>query len=130
PSVPVFIRLESLRASTCRDVPNGLLTGLGISVTALGSFFQGSDWGRQAVRRSPQQTSEQKRKESGRLFPLSFLLLAMLCQERFGLAFSLQGVPLLHLFCCRLGLAIDHPRDDFLHHIRRDVPVVVLRKIK
>ena len=59
--------------------------------------------------------------------PLSGALTG-LCEKRFGLGFEVGGKPLPHFFGCRLGLALDHSADDFLHHVLRDVLEVVLRK--
>ena len=66
------------------------------------------------------------KKESGGE-PLSGAL-TVLCKEHFGLAFQVGGKPLLHFFGCRLGFALDHSVDDFLHHVGRNIPEVILRK--
>src|SRR6185369_13881377 len=38
-------------------------------------------------------------------------------QECFALALKIVRKPLLYLFHSRLGLAVDHSRDDLIHHL-------------
>jgi hypothetical protein len=74
-------------------------------------------------------TAEQKEKSAGDFPALSFAL-KVLCQERFALALKITGTPLLYFFDSRLGPAVDHSRDDLLHHVGWNVLEVVLRKVR
>jgi hypothetical protein len=53
------------------------------------------------------EVTEQEEREQD-FVPLSGALTSP-CEKRFGLAFHVGGKPLLHIFGCRLGFALDHP---------------------